>query len=246
MQSLKKLKALAKKLISIATRLGFVASPSDLAQRVTAEGLTYLGTQKLIRIEQALSRVAKDDVVGDYIEFGVALGGSAILIGKSAQARDARFCGFDVFGQIPAPTSELDDEKSKARYKVIAAGGAHGIGGNEYYGYVDNLFQQVTETFRQHDLQLQPGKIELLKGLFEDTLPTASIDTIAFAHVDCDWYDPVLLCLEFVGPRLAAGGRIVMDDYHDYGGCKKATDEFLQKNQRFRMLRGRNPILIRR
>lgn len=176
---------------------------------------------------------------------GVALGGSAIIIGKAAQVRPARFCGFDVFGQIPAPTSELDDEKSKERYEVISSGRAHGIGGNKYYGYVADLYQQVADKFVNYGLTLEPGKVELHKGLFEETLPLANIEAIAFAHIDCDWYDPVKLCLEFVGSRLTEGCHIVIDDYHDYDGCKKATNEFLKNNSQFRMLPGRNPILVR-
>jgi asparagine synthase (glutamine-hydrolysing) len=54
-----------------------------------------------------------------------------------------------------------------------------------------------------------------------------STDTIAFAHIDCDWYEPVRLCLERIYPILSIQGYLVLDDYYDYGGCKKAVDEFL-------------------
>ena len=50
---------------------------------------------------------------------------------------------------------------------------------------------------------------------------------VAFAHIDVDWYEPVKVSLERIFPYLSAGGCIVLDDYHDWGGCKKATDEFL-------------------
>jgi hypothetical protein len=39
----------------------------------------------------------------------------------------------------------------------------------------------------------------------------------------------VKTCLERVFPLLVIGGRIILDDYHDWGGCRKATDEYLQK-----------------
>ncbi len=68
-------------------------------------------------------------------------------------------------------------------------------------------------------------RVHLHKGLFEDTLKPAW--PIALAHIDCDWYEPVKLCLERIGPHLQYGARVVLDDYFDYGGCKKATDEFL-------------------
>jgi hypothetical protein len=61
---------------------------------------------------------------------------------------------------------------------------------------------------------------------FEDTLHPQT--DIAFAHIDCDWYDPVRLCLERIVPRLSAGAYVVLDDYNDYGGCRRAVDEFLE------------------
>ena len=50
---------------------------------------------------------------------------------------------------------------------------------------------------------------------------------IAFAHIDVDWFDPVKVSLERIFPKLTRGGSIILDDYFAWGGCKKATDEFL-------------------
>lgn len=38
---------------------------------------------------------------------------------------------------------------------------------------------------------------------------------------------PVEFCLNAVLTCLAPGGIIALDDYHDYGGCRAATDELL-------------------
>ena len=67
--------------------------------------------------------------------------------------------------------------------------------------------------------------MQLKRGLFEDTLhPTGPV---ALAHVDSDWYEPVRLCLSRIAPHVPQGGLIVLDDYHDYGGCRQAAAEFL-------------------
>ena len=47
------------------------------------------------------------------------------------------------------------------------------------------------------------------------------------AHIDVDWHDPVKVSLERIFPNLTEGGSIILDDYFAWGGCKKATDEFL-------------------
>jgi asparagine synthase (glutamine-hydrolysing) len=36
-----------------------------------------------------------------------------------------------------------------------------------------------------------------------------------------------MACLTRVFPKLVCGGSIILDDYYDWGGCRKATDEYL-------------------
>ncbi len=216
-----------------------------LYERVRRKHLTMLTEEKLLRIEAALRGVRANNVDGDYVEFGIALGGTSIAIANRARKAKKRFVGFDVFGMIPAPDSENDDEKSLKRYEVIASGKAGGIGGKAYYGYEEDLLRKVTLSLAAFDLPLRKGKIELVKGLFEETLPKSDIETIAFAHIDCDWYDPVKCCLEFVAPRLEPKGLVVIDDYFHFGGCRKAVNEFLAGHPEFCIeVSGMNPVMM--
>lgn len=82
----------------------------------------------------------------------------------------------------------------------------HGIGGVDF------------------DIDCAAENVELIKGLFEDTM---AIDTpVALAHIDCDWYDSVMTCLQRIVGHLVPGGRLVIDDYDHWSGCKTAIDEF--------------------
>jgi asparagine synthase (glutamine-hydrolysing) len=216
---------------------------SVLARAVKQQKLTYLSDAKLLRLEQALKQAAAAD--GAFVEFGVALGGSAIMIANAAAAARQRFLGFDVFGLIPPPTSDKDDARSKERYEIIASGQAAGIGGDKYYGYRDDLYDDVVKAFQHNGLAVDGRTISLVKGLFEDTLPNADIGRVAFCHIDCDWYDPVKFCLDQISPRLTPRGLILLDDYHDYGGCLQATNEFLRRNSDFVLEDGPNVILRR-
>jgi O-methyltransferase len=216
------------------------------AQRLRREGITYLNKVKIAAIERELRRIRKDRVPGDVVEFGVALGGSGVLLAKAATADGRRFFGYDVFGMIPPPTSDKDDEKSKARYETIQSGKATGIGGAEYYGYVDNLYDRVCATFASYGVQVDGSRVSLVKGLFEESWPVHPVETIAFAHIDCDWYDPVRFCLEAIEDRVPPGGTIVLDDYFDYGGCRTATDEFLARRRDYARVEGRNLLLRRK
>lgn len=218
---------------------------STTARAVRHERLTYLSPKKLRRLETALGQVLRPSVPGDIAEFGIALGGSGIILAEQAVRHGRSFHGFDVFGMIPPPTSEKDDQKSKTRYEKIAAGESTGLGGDVYYGYRDNLYEDVKRSFERHGLAVDGSGVSLHKGLFEETLPGVSMERISFAHIDCDWYDPVHYCLKKVAERLSPGGVIVIDDYHDYGGSRTATDEFLQARPDFRFEDGENVILRR-
>ncbi len=204
------------------------------AYRVRAEGLTYLSFPKLTSLARLTGDLKARGVEGAFVEFGVALGGSAIYLASELD-RGRVFRGYDVFEMIPPP-SERDDEKSKERYRVISSGNAVGMKGGKYYGYVDNLYDVVCKSFERFGVRVDGERVSLKKGLFEDTLPADRGKPVALAHIDCDWHDPVELCLRETHSVLASGGYIVLDDYNDYGGCRTATDAFLAKTPGYRVL----------
>jgi asparagine synthase (glutamine-hydrolysing) len=202
---------------------------SRLARQVARERLTYLSWRKLRSLELACREVAS--VPGAVVECGIALGGSGILLARTLS--DRPYEGYDVFEMIPPP-GEHDGPDSHSRYATISAGISQGLGGDAYYGYMPDLYDRVERSFRRFGVA--PGsRVRLHKGLFEDTLELE--EPVALAHVDCDWYDPVKLCLERIHPWLSDGGLIVLDDYFDYTGCRKATDEFLAAHGDLRVVR---------
>ncbi|MGW7534988.1 TylF/MycF/NovP-related O-methyltransferase [Amycolatopsis sp. NPDC054798] len=199
------------------------------ARAVLRDHLTYLSPEKLVRLTGAVKDVTRTGVPGDLLEFGIALGGSSVLLARHATP-ERQFHGFDVFARIPEPTSAKDDAESKRRYRVIADGESPGIGGDLYYGYRTDLYERVCATFARYGRPVDEQRIFLHRGLFEETWPGYTRGAIAFAHIDCDWYDPVRFCLNAVLPRLSPGATLILDDYHDYGGCRTAVDEFLEEN----------------
>lgn len=215
-----------------------------MARKVKRRHLTYLSDAKFLSLRQVIRDISRKGLAGDFVEFGVALGGSAVYLASEGYS-ERRFQGYDVFGMIPEP-GEQDDEKSKARYRVIQSGQSKGLGGEVYYGYQENLFDRVCETFRAFGMPVDGSKVALHRGLFENTVRFSSDDAVALAHVDCDWYDPVKLCLERTLEVLRPGGFIILDDYNDYGGCRKATDEFLADHPQLRLLRTLPHAVIRK
>jgi hypothetical protein len=196
----------------------------ELLSRIRASKLTYLSDRKLASLANTCSAIEEAGLPGVFVEAGCALGGSAILI-ATLKNPERPFLVYDVFGMIPPPTKE-DTQDVHDRYQTIVEGKSVGIDGDEYYGYQANLYDVVHSNLRRFGIDPEEQSVSLIKGLVQDTM---DIDQpVAFAHVDVDWYEPVLTCLERIFPRLVEGGSIILDDYHDWGGCRKATDDYLR------------------
>ena len=182
-------------------------------------------------------------VAGIFIEAGCALGGSSIVLAGAKSIERRLFC-YDVFGMIPKPGEE-DGLEVYERYSVISSGKSEGLNGEIYYGYRDDLLTDVKMSFQKFGFPIDDNNINLIKGLYEDTLVVN--EPVAFAHIDCDWYASVKLCLERIYPFLAKGAILVIDDYYYYSGCKKAVDEFLcQRKGEFSIFEKSRLHLIRR
>ena len=106
--------------------------------------------------------------------------GQAIVL-AAAKSADRPMKVYDVFGTIPPP-SEHDGADVHRRYATIAAGGATGPGGETYYGYRDDLYNEVEESFARHGVAVGEHNVELVRGLFEDTIQLD--EPVAFAHLD--------------------------------------------------------------
>src|SRR5262245_22686480 len=70
------------------------------ASKVRRQKLTYLSSEKLASLGNLAKSLDNAEVPGDFVEFGVALGGSGICLTKATK-RNRRYFGFDVFGMIP-------------------------------------------------------------------------------------------------------------------------------------------------
>jgi asparagine synthase (glutamine-hydrolysing) len=198
-----------------------------LAYRIKRSRLSYLDFRALNDLAQATDQLESNHLEGCIVEAGCALGGSAIML-AATKSKNRELQVFDVFGTIPPP-SDRDDEDVHDRYRTIASGESKGISGDVYYGYQENLVDTVRENFKRMGFEVESNRVSLIQGLFQDTMPRME-GAIALAHIDGDWYDSVMTCLNEVAPRLVLGGRMIFDDYDVWSGCRKAVDDFLKTN----------------
>jgi asparagine synthase (glutamine-hydrolysing) len=205
------------------TRVG-VRSPRVARQVVAVrrDHLTYLGVPALADLAAAVLGLRRRGVRGSLVECGTALGGSAIVMATAKQP-DQELALYDTFGLIPAPTP-ADGEDVQQRFHAIERGDAQGLQGDLYYGYHEDLLGEVTQSFARHGVPVGPSGVRLVQGMFQDTLHPDG--PVALAHLDGDWYESTMTCLQRIVPHLAVGGRLVVDDYAQWSGCRTAVDEF--------------------
>jgi Macrocin-O-methyltransferase (TylF) len=195
------------------------------------EHLTYLKPEHLRTLAAAVADIERRRLEGLIIEAGTARGGSAIVM-AAAKAPERPMKVYDVFGMIPPP-SEHDGDDVHERYSKIAAGEAKGVGGDTYYGYRDDLYEEVKASFSRLDVPVEEHNVELVRGLFEDTIDLD--EPVVFAHLDGDWYESTMTCLSRIAPLIVPGGRIVLDDYYTWSGCHAAVDEYFSGRDGFRL-----------
>lgn len=196
----------------------------SLIAHIREKKLSYLTAKKLLSLAHTCQDIEKRRLNGLFLEAGCALGGSSILM-ASIKSTQRPLLIYDVFGMIPPPTDK-DTQDVHDRYRTISEGKSTGIDGERYYGYEANLYEIVLSNFRDFDIDCEKQNVQLIKGLLQETMTINQ--PVAFAHIDVDWYEPVMTCLTRIFPHLIVGGSIILDDYHDWGGCRKAADEYLQ------------------
>lgn len=210
---------------------------------VRKQKLTYLSEKKIQNLINLVLNTESNEIPGVIIEAGCALGGSSIVI-ATAKKKNRSMAIYDVFEMIPPP-SEKDGSDVHERYKIIASGKSQGIEVDDYYGYISNLYEKVIDNFQSNKIELKRNNISLVKGLVQDTLHPNT--AVCLAHIDVDWYDPVMTCLTRIEPKLSIGGIIVLDDYQDWSGCHQATDEFFSdKQERFEFNSNSGSLVVRK
>lgn len=162
-----------------------------------------------------VSQVLIYEVPGDFVELGCHTGQSAVLIKKVIDHYDKtrQLHVFDSFEGLP----EVKPEDGNTKYAK---------------GMLKTTLESLLSNFKQ--VGLEPPVMHV--GWFNDTLPTELPEKLAFAHLDGDLYDSILVSLENVYPRLSKGAVCLIDDYCDpvvydgwneAPGVKRACDEYL-------------------
>ena len=184
---------------------------------------TMGGYKALENAFEIVKRVEINNIKGDLVECGVAKGGTAAMLTLASsyfgkQKRKKWF--FDSFEGLPETTN--DDYINGKAGKFIRP-----LPKGSCLGTLDEVSDLI---FRK--LKISKDDVYLVKGWFQNTLPIykEKIDKIAVLRLDGDWYESTKIPLENLYFKVNKGGIIIIDDYGTCYGSKKATDQFLIRN----------------
>ncbi len=193
----------------------------------TIKPYTHVNYQRLRFLWNVAERVSVSEPPGAFVETGVWRGGCAGIlsyISKKYHYKNGLYF-FDSFEGLPQPTFE--DGKDAETFAVGKTEGElksiNKVQAEENY-IKELLFDRLV---------IDPSKVNIVKGWFQDTLPLYKnrIGDIAILRLDGDWYESTKVALENLYGLVRPGGYIIIDDYYFWDGCKKAVDEFIKDNE---------------
>eukprot|EP01113_Clastostelium_recurvatum_P010313 TRINITY_DN1509_c0_g1_i1.p1 TRINITY_DN1509_c0_g1~~TRINITY_DN1509_c0_g1_i1.p1 ORF type:complete len:313 (+),score=86.83 TRINITY_DN1509_c0_g1_i1:54-941(+) len=211
------------------------ANPRGLAEvpvpiRTWITDHARLGVPTIVSVERrALTLdiayyILSHNIPGDFVETGVFTGGSTILLMKALQE----------WNNVPEGVKEVQ------RRKLWAADSFDGLpppSDQDKEGTVDVGFRgQFNSTLDSFIYNMKSwgaydeSRLKILKGWFSETLHVAGIDKISYLRLDGDLYESTRDAITPMYHKISKGGIVYVDDYFTFNGCKKAIDEFREKN----------------
>lgn len=169
------------------------------------------------------------DIDGCIVQCGVWRGGLAAGL-ASVLGPQREYLLYDSFAGLPE-AKEIDGPAAAAWQSNKDA--------DEYY---DNC--AASPDFAASAMKLAGAeKFQLIEGWFDQTLPhNKPKNPIAFLHLDADWYDSIMVCLEQLYDQVAVGGYVVFDDYYVWDGCSRAVHDFLSRRSALERVRNLGEI----
>jgi O-methyltransferase len=169
---------------------------------------TMIGIWRLDNIRDCVESVLNSGVPGDLVETGVWRGGATIYMKAILEVHksDRKVFVCDSFEGLPRPSLWQDRGDRHHKQKDLCVG-----------------LEIVKDNFRKYNLL--DDRVVFLKGWFKDTLHNIP-GPIAVLRLDGDMYESTMDALTALYPKLSPGGYLILDDYGDIPGCKKAVDDY--------------------
>ncbi len=177
---------------------------------------------RIAALHDAVRYVVRRSVKGALVECGVWRGGSSMAMALALMAegvsRDIYL--FDTFSGMPPPSDVDRNSLGESAKEVLLHSDP-----DRSLVWAKAGLEEVEQNMRSTGYDID--KVHFVSGMVEDTVPSQAPDHIAVLRLDTDWYQSTKHELLHLYPRLAPGGVLIIDDYGDWEGARRAVDEHL-------------------
>lgn len=204
------------------------ATSEQIAIIDSVQEWTMTSPERILSLCNAVQYITDHQIEGDIVECGVWRGGSMAAAAKTlvkANVSDRKIRMYDTFDGMSPPTEQDVDYQGQTAERLMCEQDREDASSV----WCRSPLDQVKSTMEQTGY---PGeRIEFVVGKVEETLPRNVPEKIALLRLDTDWYESTRCELEYLFPKLVAGGVLIVDDYGHWEGCRRAVDEYFQQNQ---------------
>jgi O-methyltransferase len=194
---------------------------------MSVQPYTMTSAARVISLCNAVEHVVRNAISGALVECGVWRGGSMMAAALALQHlgdTDRDLFLFDTFEGMPAPSEEdirADDNKTAGEILQTSA--------PDSVMWANSSIEDVAASMA---LTGYPkSRIHFVPGMVEDTLMASAPRNIALLRLDTDWYASTKHELVTLYPRLTTNGVMIIDDYGNWRGSRKAVDEYVADNK---------------
>lgn len=178
----------------------------------TAESM--IGLERMNQLHAALDTIRLENIEGDIVETGIWRGGAVIFAASYLNVfamTSKKVYGCDSFEGLPEPDPKypVDAGDVHSTIRILAVS-----------------LPEVTRNLLKYGIDL--SQVELVKGWFEDTLPTLRAESISILRLDGDMYSSTIQALDALYGKVSVGGFVIIDDYC-LEGARKAIHDFFAK-----------------
>ncbi|MCA8999999.1 MAG: class I SAM-dependent methyltransferase [Planctomycetaceae bacterium] len=189
---------------------------------------TKTSPERIQALSHSVRHIVETGVPGAFVECGVWRGGSMMAVARTLiemGVTDRDLYLFDTYEGMSAPT-DLDVGRNGVTAESKFQKRATGADTSTWClaGIEDVRANMLSTGYPE-------SRIHFVKGKVEDTLPHQAPEHICLLRLDTDWYESTKHEMEHLYPRLTEGGFLIIDDYGDWLGARKAVDEYLSEKQ---------------
>ena len=186
---------------------------------------TMTGERRVMSLLDSVSYIEKHEIPGDIVECGVWAGGSMMAVAKKLIHLNNQSRSLYLYDTFEGMTKPSEHDKSTHGPAIETFNAMQQDSHNAWcYAGIDEVRENMRSTGYADE------KIEFIKGDVLKTIPGTIPERISLLRLDTDFYESTLHELEHLFPRLSKHGIIILDDYNYWQGCRKAADEYIERN----------------